>query len=735
MASEVMESLFRETIFGSEPSVSLRDSSIKPELKRARGAISSWHSQLSSEESISETIDPFFAGLLDPVCQTLRSTITHRPGHSDKKTKIVLMGRTTAGKSTIFECLCGGDGSRQGRGGQRTTRQVASAYATILGWPDLMVVDTPGVGALDGAADREMALSQVADADLILWVASNDQHQTETTDVLRLLAHQGKPIMVAINCRYAIDDRNGCLSADGRMFLRHPFLAFDEVDDHAAILRRHLAVAGLGGVPIVAIHARAAFLSMSAVEHAEELGRLSRIEDLTELLGQYRKSVLRAQLAVLREVDKLREPILEAQVGLTRAVATANIALARRRDVAIDRKRRTGRAVDRVERRLMADLTKPIDARRRWHLTADPGKGVRHRWKAVAEELCSELEGVLDAASENYRKAIGEAWSQTTADWESLPIPDLDETHLTGFGSVLHHRIAKYGIAGGFAIGGTMLAGAVAGAVKGGVSGSLSGPLGALAGAVAGAIVGSVGTVVARHVGNFFKGKDRVLRERRQQLGSEVKRLLDDLSAELQVVVAEHAQSVRSAIDTWFDDEEAVVTNGEERVRAWRAITEQMAQRVERIDVATAKSLLSLAGRNRAALGAVRATRNSSAVMVEMTEPAFSEYALVPLDESPVPVVAAPRALSEAGEAGQSLNAMAQLCPRATCVQLSSHGAVFEAPRQVVSPEIAEAWSAILSQFCEAPIQVNSRPMPNAEAYTMTSEPQGFHQDCRKDAA
>lgn len=733
MAAEVFEALFRQTMFGPEPQVSRQDSGMKSELRRIRGAMLSWASQLSIHDSVSETIDQFSASLVDPVSQTLRRASTRRPSHSEKMTKVVLMGRTTAGKSTIFECLCGGDGSRQGRGGQRTTRKVANSYATSLGWSDLMVVDTPGVGALDGAVDREMALSTVADADLILWVASNDQHQTETTDVLRLLALQGKPIIVAINCRYTIDHRNGYLNADGLMFLRHPSLAFDEVDAHAAILRRHLAVAGLGAVPIVAIHARAAFLSTSAGEHAGALRRRSRIADLTELLAQYRKSVLRAQLAVLREVDKLREPILEAQVGLARAVASADAALRRRRDIATDRKRRMGRACDRVERRLLADLVKPIDARRAWHLSADPGKGVRQRWRAVAQELGHELEGVLDAASENYRKAIGEAWSQTTADWESLPIPDLDEAHLTGFGSVLHHRIAKYGMAGGLAIGGTMLAGAVAGAVKGGVSGSFSGPLGALAGAVTGAIVGGVGAIVARQIGNIFKGKDRVLRERRQQLGSEVKRLLDQLSAELQDVVAKHALSVRAAIDTWFEDETAAVRSGEAQVQAWSVITQAMARQVETMDAATAKSLLILAGRNRAALGVVRATRNASAVIVEMSEPAFSEYTLVPLAESPVPIVAAP--LSSRVEGGQSLNAMAQFCPEAICIQFNSHGVAFEAPTELVSPEIAEAWSALLSQFCGAPIQVISVQTTDAEGQAVPGGPPVIQQDPRKEAA
>lgn len=103
----------------------------------------------------------------------------------DRPFRVVLMGRTMAGKSTLFEFLTEGDGASVGHGGQRTTRE--SHTGTILD-RDIEIVDTPGVGAMDGDADYATAFDEVADADLILWVATNEATQEQTGRALAQLA-------------------------------------------------------------------------------------------------------------------------------------------------------------------------------------------------------------------------------------------------------------------------------------------------------------------------------------------------------------------------------------------------------------------------------------------------------------------------------------------------------------------------------------------------------------------
>ena len=63
--------------------------------------------------------------------------------------RVVLMGRTMAGKSTLLAALTGGAAERIGVGAQRTSRDVFAAPALDL--QDVEIVDTPGVGAKDGA--------------------------------------------------------------------------------------------------------------------------------------------------------------------------------------------------------------------------------------------------------------------------------------------------------------------------------------------------------------------------------------------------------------------------------------------------------------------------------------------------------------------------------------------------------------------------------------------------------
>lgn len=75
--------------------------------------------------------------------------------------RVVLMGRTMAGKSTLFEYLSGGDGARVGDGRQRYSRDVCARPVDDLG---IEIVDTPGVGAMDGQEDYEAAFGQVPEA-------------------------------------------------------------------------------------------------------------------------------------------------------------------------------------------------------------------------------------------------------------------------------------------------------------------------------------------------------------------------------------------------------------------------------------------------------------------------------------------------------------------------------------------------------------------------------------------
>jgi len=103
--------------------------------------------------------------------------------------RVVFMGRTQAGKSTLIEALSAGSGDRIGDGRQRFSRDVC--VRPIAKLPGVAIVDTPGVGARDGDEDRQLAFDQVPLADLVVWVGSNNSLQEEAAQALRLIAVYG----------------------------------------------------------------------------------------------------------------------------------------------------------------------------------------------------------------------------------------------------------------------------------------------------------------------------------------------------------------------------------------------------------------------------------------------------------------------------------------------------------------------------------------------------------------
>ena len=76
--------------------------------------------------------------LLDDV-EAAAITATRTAG---RPMRVVLMGRTMAGKSTLLAALTGGSAERIGVGAQRTSRDVFAAPALDL--QDVEIVDTPG---------------------------------------------------------------------------------------------------------------------------------------------------------------------------------------------------------------------------------------------------------------------------------------------------------------------------------------------------------------------------------------------------------------------------------------------------------------------------------------------------------------------------------------------------------------------------------------------------------------
>jgi len=199
---------------------------------------------------------------------------------------ITLFGRTMAGKSTLMEILTRGDGESIGTGSQRTTRDVRGYQ-----WNGLEVTDVPGVAAFEGAEDEELAFKAAAQADLVLFLITDDAPQPVEAECLAQVRRLGKPVLGICNVKAAVDDEDDLL-----LFLRDPHRPFDRTRIDQLLQQFNLlADQHIPGkrIPFVVTHLRSRFLaSQPGLEkHRGKLLKASRFDGVesrivNEVVGQ-----------------------------------------------------------------------------------------------------------------------------------------------------------------------------------------------------------------------------------------------------------------------------------------------------------------------------------------------------------------------------------------------------------------------------------------------------------------
>ncbi len=179
---------------------------------------------------------------------------------------VSLFGRTMAGKSTLMEVLTNGEGYSIGTGAQRTTRDVRSYF-----WNGLEVTDVPGVAAFEGEEDEIAAFDAASQADLVLFLITDDAPQPIEAECFARVRRLGKPVIGICNVKMAIDDEDDLL-----IFLDAPEDHYDYDDLQGTIKQFHefadLHVPGYQA-PFVFTHLRSRFLA-NRPEYAEHRERL-----------------------------------------------------------------------------------------------------------------------------------------------------------------------------------------------------------------------------------------------------------------------------------------------------------------------------------------------------------------------------------------------------------------------------------------------------------------------------
>jgi hypothetical protein len=192
---------------------------------------------------------------------------------------VTLFGRTMAGKSTLMEILTRGDGRSIGTGAQRTTRDVRT-----YSWNGLEVTDVPGVAAFEGAEDEELAFKAALQADLVLFLITDDAPQSVEAECFARIRRLGKPVLGICNVKVAVDDDD-----DLRLFLRNPDRPFDQMRLDTVINQFHLFAnqyAPGKRVPFIATHLRSRFLAQQPqyVQYRDRLLAASRFDGIESRL-------------------------------------------------------------------------------------------------------------------------------------------------------------------------------------------------------------------------------------------------------------------------------------------------------------------------------------------------------------------------------------------------------------------------------------------------------------------
>ncbi|MGO4193004.1 GTPase [Arthrobacter sp. YAF17] len=619
----------------------------------------------------------------------------------DAPMRVVLMGRTMAGKSSLLSALSGSHFDRIGDGRQRFSRDVFAATSTASG--RIEFVDTPGVGAHDGAEDFELAFSAALHADLILWVASSDSIQEETARALRLIGVRGKPIIVVLNCLQSLE-------GIGRMnLLRFPERVFGNREGLVEEIRRNMSAAAVAPLDVVHVHALAATEALAhGGEIDTELHSSSRIDDLVDVLNREYATHSESRRA-LRVVDGQRRQVECLMLSLAEGSTTRRMQAEHARKLNEDIHVRLTRIVRAAGESMVADIAIMLGRRRDWHLSVkDFGESLQQAWKEELDALRGELNEALETRFSQLRVDVESAFAATDAEWASISPDRFTLRDLTGFESVLGNRLARAGIAA-ISVGGA-LAGAKLGAVIGSTLGLATGP-GAIVTTIVGSIVGAgIGMAmkpVKGLIDSWVLGQDGVLRKRRDEVAKQVGPILDDLLGECERAVEERLGVLHTSLTTargQSDDRAAALDRLADR---WLQHGAALGALIRELDKETTAALLRIAGRERLARSLRMATRAPGVcILAEFEDAAFSEAWLYPPDVGEK--LAGGRARSAGEEAAGALSYACGLVEAPAHLLRADSGAATICVDADIPLEISETWSDALTSHISKHIRIDS---------------------------
>lgn len=625
---------------------------------------------------------------------------------ADRAFRVVLMGRTMAGKSTLFEYLSAGNGARVSDGRQRYTRESCLRAAPDIG---VEIVDTPGVGAMDGDEDYETAFREVADADLVLWVATDQATQEQTGRALARLSDLGKPIVVALNCLADVTDEIGLLD-----MLHEPERVFGgDAEGNLAPIRRHLARAGGRYILAVAIHAQAAQVSVSgalAAEEAQLLHHNSRIQSLISTLREQRVRTA-DQRRVVSMCDFLRVELLNTASSLNDAIVATRAALEASIGSRRDLRKRAHRRVEDAYEELTAAMANAVATRERWIERVDVDQGadkINQQWDKEIAALRTELEQSVTDIGQRLETDLKRIAIDVADDWSEFDPGGLRD--LGGRGAIWGNRAVKVG---GRLVAG--LAGVAVGAKIGALAGTALGPgLGNAIGAGVGAIIGLVSGLLGVNrafdwLGDkLFRSATEIHEHRRRKVRVQLSPLLDKLQVNLESAAGKVRHDWLNAVESELAKQAAASAAIDQALAVLCHSSDELDGAVASIDLELSRELLRNIGRERTASTATRATRwRGAGIAVQLPEPEFSELILFPTDDIVERIIPTS---THASPAASALQVIRCLTDHEVTIRYQDSENLSVTLTSPLTPGVREAWEALARVHTGIDVRIN-RPI------------------------
>jgi small GTP-binding protein len=456
----------------------------------------------------------------------------------DEPLRVILLGRTQAGKSTLFSYLTGSDVSPVGHGAQRFTRSVVEM--PMAGRADVVVVDTPGVGALDGDEDRETALDAARQADLVVWVATNNSQPSETASALSQVARWGAPMLLVFNCREDLVDASAV-----DQFLAYPDSTFAELDGHSTRLARFLDPYGQRPLQVLPVHAAAALLGRRTNPANADLLRESRVDALaTAIRAEADRHRHPRRAAAI--VDTARRALVDAAEQLTADSDGLVLVADTRQEESADFDRRTARLMADVDLQVQGEIEALLRRFDDWadrNYQRNDGE-LRDEWDADERHLREDADELLRATDARLRRRLHQLDEEVAAAWSKRLEVKLTKWSRIGAGWLAPRWIDA------------------AGRTAVGAAGSILGmAIGAALGNVPGAAIGAmVGGLVGERVGSLLQIRRSQLARRRSTLHESVGHARvairsgidsdwDQCRESIQQALTEHASARNRAIE------------------------------------------------------------------------------------------------------------------------------------------------------------------------------------------